>query len=498
MDAAEAAARHSDWDAWVEGNRFRMRMGRDWGVARSRPGFPRRRWRDRFEAREFGEDERFERRSGRFIDLPAGFAPAAGVPLSFSRGGAEEVAQADERPPYAAETNGAEPGGETPAVVSERTTEPEVEARSAPTSQPQLPVRPEVQPQAATVAATPPAPATPPVPALPERAPRRPLPPAGSAPAAAKSTAPAAPAQVEAAAPSAPATAEPQAKPAETPSTPASPTIINAPGSSAARVADFEERPEPSLEVKITKPASPTLADAAQPPEAEPAPPAPVVDAITPPAPVPAEPPRAAAEVQAAETAKPEPAPETTVAAVHETGSAERMATSSIPPPTTSAPAVPPGLIAMAAATVLALASLAAFGFWRGAARHRVPIPATRDYASVSLGAPGPQPSATAPSDIETEQNPGPQLGLPPPAAAKVDDTAQPLPMPKTYEEALEVLGVSHDAELQAIKKIVDSLRKTWHPDLARSEFDRIHRERRLQRINVAWDVIARRRSAAA
>ena len=81
-----------------------------------------------------------------------------------------------------------------------------------------------------------------------------------------------------------------------------------------------------------------------------------------------------------------------------------------------------------------------------------------------------------------------------------MDETEQQpdLPMPKTYEEALAVLGASPDAELQAIKKVVDSLRKTWHPDLARSEFDRIHRERRLQRINVAWDVIARRRSAAA
>ena len=107
MDAAEAAARYADWDAWVEGTRFRMRMARDWGVARSRPDFPRRRWRDRFEAREFGEDERFERRSGRFVDLPAGFAPAVGVPLSFSRGEAE-VAQADDRPPYAAENDSAE------------------------------------------------------------------------------------------------------------------------------------------------------------------------------------------------------------------------------------------------------------------------------------------------------------------------------------------------------------------------------------------------------
>ena len=42
--------------------------------------------------------KRFVRRSGRFVELPAGFAPAVGVPLSFG-GGEAEVAQADERPP---------------------------------------------------------------------------------------------------------------------------------------------------------------------------------------------------------------------------------------------------------------------------------------------------------------------------------------------------------------------------------------------------------------
>jgi hypothetical protein len=211
-----------------------------------------------------------------------------------------------------------------------------------------------------------------------------------------------------------------------------------------------------------------------------------------------AEPPRSTATVT--EVAKPEPAAETTVAAADQSGGTESMATSSIPPPAPSGPYVSPSLLAMAAATVLALASLAAFGFWRGG-RARVPtIPATRDYASVSLGAPGPSPSVASPSSIEGGPSLGPQLELPPPAEATVDATEQQAdhPMPKTYEEALAVLGASPDAELQAIKKVVDSLRKTWHPDLARSELDRIHRERRLQRINVAWDVIARRRSAAA
>ena len=101
------------------------------------------------------------------------------------------------------------------------------------------------------------------------------------------------------------ATANPKPRPPSRRRRPPTPTIINAPGSSAAKVADYEERPQPSLEVKITKPASPDHADVAQPHAAEAAPPAPVLDAITPPAPVPAEPPRATAEVT--EAAKPEP-----------------------------------------------------------------------------------------------------------------------------------------------------------------------------------------------
>jgi preprotein translocase subunit Sec63 len=67
----------------------------------------------------------------------------------------------------------------------------------------------------------------------------------------------------------------------------------------------------------------------------------------------------------------------------------------------------------------------------------------------------------------------------------------------RTYAEALEVLGASPDAALAAVKKIVDGLRQSWHPDHARSEADRLHRERRLRQINVAWDLIAHRRTAA-
>ena len=65
--------------------------------------------------------------------------------------------------------------------------------------------------------------------------------------------------------------------------------------------------------------------------------------------------------------------------------------------------------------------------------------------------------------------------------------------VPRTRSDALRVLGmgVTADANLAAIKKIVDGLRQTWHPDLAHDDSDREVREKRMKQINVAWDIIA-------
>jgi hypothetical protein len=71
-------------------------------------------------------------------------------------------------------------------------------------------------------------------------------------------------------------------------------------------------------------------------------------------------------------------------------------------------------------------------------------------------------------------------------------------PLPTTSSEAFQVLGVSPDASPSAIKKVVDGLRKSWHPDHARTETDRLLREHRLKQINVAWDIISGRQSSAA
>jgi curved DNA-binding protein CbpA len=52
-------------------------------------------------------------------------------------------------------------------------------------------------------------------------------------------------------------------------------------------------------------------------------------------------------------------------------------------------------------------------------------------------------------------------------------------------------LGVRPDADLAAIKKMVDALRFNWHPDRARDDQDRHARELRIRQINAAWEILA-------
>ncbi len=70
--------------------------------------------------------------------------------------------------------------------------------------------------------------------------------------------------------------------------------------------------------------------------------------------------------------------------------------------------------------------------------------------------------------------------------------------MPRTRAEALEVLGmgIAPDVNEAAIKKIIDGLRLSWHPDHARDPEDRAMRELRLKQINAAWDIITGKRAS--
>lgn len=65
---------------------------------------------------------------------------------------------------------------------------------------------------------------------------------------------------------------------------------------------------------------------------------------------------------------------------------------------------------------------------------------------------------------------------------------------PSDRASAFAVLGVTPDADAGTLKKLVDALRRAWHPDLARDEQDRLRREERIKQINVAWDLIQGRR----
>lgn len=68
--------------------------------------------------------------------------------------------------------------------------------------------------------------------------------------------------------------------------------------------------------------------------------------------------------------------------------------------------------------------------------------------------------------------------------------------IPQSREEALQVLGMGVAPEVSdaAIKKIVDGLRLSWHPDHAKDAPDRELREIRMKQINAAWEIIAGKR----
>lgn len=85
------------------------------------------------------------------------------------------------------------------------------------------------------------------------------------------------------------------------------------------------------------------------------------------------------------------------------------------------------------------------------------------------------------------------------PASADMRASAAPeLDAPSTVFEAYRILGLNPDAPDAAVKKIVDALRMSWHPDHARDEADRRYREQRIKQVNAAWDLLKAKLAAAA
>lgn len=146
-----------------------------------------------------------------------------------------------------------------------------------------------------------------------------------------------------------------------------------------------------------------------------------------------------------------------------------------------SSPVSQYGVIAIS--TLLGLAGLAMV---LAARRNSTPAaaPLDRDLGAIRMTSPGPSAGAG--------------MGLPVISSANVEAGD----VPTDENEAMQVLGlgVGPDADLVAIKKLVDALRFNWHPDRANDATDRQMRERRLQQINAAWEILsktARKRPAA-
>jgi hypothetical protein len=83
---------------------------------------------------------------------------------------------------------------------------------------------------------------------------------------------------------------------------------------------------------------------------------------------------------------------------------------------------------------------------------------------------------------------------------SRKDESAASVPPgpPASVFEAYRVLGLNAEAPPAAVKKVVDALRMSWHPDHARSEADRRHREERIKQINAAWDILKSAKAVAA
>jgi hypothetical protein len=144
------------------------------------------------------------------------------------------------------------------------------------------------------------------------------------------------------------------------------------------------------------------------------------------------------------------------------------------------------------AAALLAVLSLSAFTLWRRV-RATAAVAGTRDISSITLD--------RAPKPVVPVRPAGTAAGATPAAEKPVVPSfaaSEEFPVPTSYEQALKVLGAAPDASAAALKKIVDGMRQSWHPDHASSEADRLYRERRLRQINVAWDLISKKGSAAA
>lgn len=65
--------------------------------------------------------------------------------------------------------------------------------------------------------------------------------------------------------------------------------------------------------------------------------------------------------------------------------------------------------------------------------------------------------------------------------------------IPRTVEEACELLNVTPDTPHEEIAKVYKSMATVWHVDKAKSEADRKLRELKMKQINAAKDLLMKR-----
>jgi hypothetical protein len=443
-----AATNEGSRRAWLLDGRLVLRMGPRWSLPVDDPC-----------AQEPGQERRFEYRRTRrhcadrlalapppVVEMPFGYAPMLGIDGIFVKAGPNVAgATPQPMPPLAAVPPTAGPPGARPAPVnpmpdlfpSEPPSWPEPFAREEPTRPapavpPQALPQPQPPPKIATAAPPPPGASETPRPA-----------PAESKPAAADARP----------APKAAASAPPAKTAADPP--PARLPVTDAPKAAAAAV-----RPAASEAARPSPPASP-------PPKA------------AEPASIPTKP-----DVESPRPALPAAAdPEGSGPSINLLG-AFRTTT----------------LGALVAFGGLTLGLISAFALARRNESMRDARRRPRDLGSVSLGDKRPRPPAriaNARGSLPPNAAASAMSRMPGQAAAANGVTEWGDRMPQTRAEALQMLGigVAPTANEAAIKKIIDGLRQSWHPDLAKDEADRVMRELRSKQINAAWDLLRSQRA---
>lgn len=154
----------------------------------------------------------------------------------------------------------------------------------------------------------------------------------------------------------------------------------------------------------------------------------------------------------------------------------------------------------MAAAMTITALGLIALTFFQWRERTQFRLTGSHDLAAISLGD-GTGRDITVARNVASVSWTTKATNLVEQEPTSLDIRSRPSigdEIPQTRKQALQVLGmgVMPDVQDAAIKKIIDGLRQSWHPDHAQSVEERQLRELRMKQLNAAWDIISKKLSA--